>query len=272
MSLIRFITNAVLGILAAAFVLCSFKVYYTLKDYSEGDEAYDRIYEDVVIGNDDDSEEGIFDWIRRITGISDDSEKDTKDTAESSAQIRINLEKLESENSDFIGWLYCPDTVINYPVYQADDNNKYLRTLPDGSYNSCGTLFADCRCSLLLEGKNTIIYGHNMRNNKMFATLENYQEQEYYEAHPFMLFMSGQADYRLEIFSAYSTDRSSDTYTILFETDEDFISYYSMIKEASDIDSRTSVGTNDNIVTLSTCAYGYEDERYVVHCKAVEIK
>lgn len=83
-----------------------------------------------------------------------------------------------------LAWLYCPDTVINYPVVQSDDNEYYLRRLMDGSSNTAGTLFADYRCSPDFSDPHTVIYGHNMKNDTMFGILPEYGAQEFYEPHP----------------------------------------------------------------------------------------
>lgn len=50
---------------------------------------------------------------------------------------------MRESGPDIIGWLTLPDTVINYPVTQADDNEYYLHHLYDGTYNKVGCLFAD---------------------------------------------------------------------------------------------------------------------------------
>ena len=34
-----------------------------------------------------------------------------------------------SVNEDFKGWLWIPDTDINYPVVQTDNNDTYLKVL-----------------------------------------------------------------------------------------------------------------------------------------------
>lgn len=45
-----------------------------------------------------------------------------------------------------------------------------------------GCLFVDTSCRPDFSGRNTVIYGHRMKNGTMFAALGNYQEQVYYDA------------------------------------------------------------------------------------------
>ena len=71
----------------------------------------------------------------------------------------MDFEALRETGPDIIGWLNLPDTAINYPVTQADDNEYYLRHLYDGTYNKTGCLFADYENQEDFSDRNTIIYG-----------------------------------------------------------------------------------------------------------------
>lgn len=102
--------------------------------------------------------------------------------------LDIDFAALKEASPDLVGWLYCPDTVVSYPVVQGQDNSYYLSHLADGSENRNGCLFMDCGNRSGLSDENTLIYGHHMASGKMFACLVSYAEQEYYEAH-----CSGQA-------------------------------------------------------------------------------
>lgn len=55
----------------------------------------------------------------------------------------VDFEALKKNGPDIIGWITLPDSAINYPVTQTDNNEYYLRHLYDGTYNKAGCLFAD---------------------------------------------------------------------------------------------------------------------------------
>ena len=115
------------------------------------------------------------------------------------APISVDFDGLQRENPDVVGWIYCPGTVINYPVVQAADNEQYLSRMLDGSYHAAGTIFLDFRCNRSFQSCNSILYGHNMRDDSMFGTLESYEEQAYWTAHPTLYLLTPEADYEVQL-------------------------------------------------------------------------
>lgn len=177
--------------------------------------------------------------------------------------ISVDFEILRETNADIIGWLYCEDTPINYPIVQGADNDYYLHRLPDGTYNSSGTIFMDCRSSADFSDLNTIVYGHNMMNDSMFGTLPNYKEQSYYEEHPFLWLLTPDADYKLELIAGYVTGDNDDIYSGV-QTAEELLALVEYAADRSTFSSDLALAGDDRVVTLSTCSYEYENARYVL--------
>ncbi len=183
------------------------------------------------------------------------------------AEPRVDTAALAEAYPDFTGWLYSPDTPIDYPVVQASDNDYYLHRLIDGSYNYNGCLFTDYRCDKGFADDNTIIYGHNMFSGIMFGTLQKYKDADYYAAHPVMYFETEYGTYDFEVFAAYTTTYDSAAYTIDFASDDDYLSFLRSAKAQSSFDANIELTAEDHIVTLSTCAYEFENARFVVLCR-----
>lgn len=177
---------------------------------------------------------------------------------------QVDHAKLREMNGDYLVWLYAPGTQIDYPVVQDEGNDYYLNHLFNGDRNAAGTLFADFRNQPQLLDPNTIIYGHHMRNDSMFGSLTDYEDQEYYEANPLMLVFYEDEIALLEIFACYTTDSSDHCYRLAISGEENMNYFVRKAKEKSDINSTVEVSYIDRIVTLSTCAYDYENARYVV--------
>ena len=68
---------------------------------------------------------------------------------------------LYAKNSDFIGWIKVPNTSINYPVLQCDNNDYYLDYNFEKKRDARGAIFTDYRNNPVNLDSNTIIYGHN---------------------------------------------------------------------------------------------------------------
>ena len=177
---------------------------------------------------------------------------------------QIDHEKLREMNGDYLLWLYAPGTQIDYPVVQDEGNDYYLSHLFNGDRNAAGTLFADYRNQPQLLDPNTILYGHHMRNDSMFGTLTDYEDQEYYEANPYMLATSENEIALLEIFAGYTTDSGDHCYQLAISGEENMNYFVRKAEEKSDFNTSVEVTHEDRVVTLSTCAYDFENARYVV--------
>lgn len=249
----------VLAVCVGLFVYSGLNLIKINKEYKEARDYYDELSETYV-------------------SVAQEPEKDTTSDAvevdESAADkevcpITVDFNNLLATNKDVCAWIYSPDTVINYVVVQGEDNNNYLHHKLDGTYNASGTLFIDCECSPNFSGANTIIYGHNMKDGSMFASLHNYVDQSYYDAHPIMYISTPAGDYKLEIFSSFTCDFDADTYTLSFASEAEYSAFLNKMVSQSNVKTNVSVDSSERIVTLSTCTYEYDNARYVVMGKLV---
>lgn len=177
--------------------------------------------------------------------------------------IMVDFPLLQEENPDIIGWLYCEDTPINYPIVQAEDNDYYLYRLPDGTSNISGSIFADFRNLPDFSDPNTIIYGHNMKNGTMFSTLRNYRQQSYYDAHPTLWILTPERAFRVDLLAGYITPSDADIYNV-FSSAEEMQPVLAQVIEDSTFRPAEVPEDIQNIVTLSTCTYEFNAARYIV--------
>lgn len=185
----------------------------------------------------------------------------------------VDWKALKKVNPDVQGWLYQKGTVINYPVVQGTDNDTYLHTRFDKQWSGGGTLFVDCRMEKDFKGFNSIIYGHHMKDGSMFRSIRGYTKEDgYYDKHKTLELATPHGNYHLVVFSAYITKATDeDTYKMTYDEAEKQ-AYIDRAWERSELPiTRDSVDVtkNDRLVTLSTCAYDYEEARYIVMCKMV---
>lgn len=176
----------------------------------------------------------------------------------------VNFEALATINPDCNAWLLCEGTALSYPVVQGEDNEFYLNHLFDGNKNSAGCLFLDAANQPDFSDRNNVIYGHAMKNRTMFASLANYENQEYYEEHPVMRLLTPDASYQMQIFAAGVVSLDARVWETGFETQEAFGLWLNAVSEQSQIKTTVTPDVSDRVITLSTCTYGNGDARFVV--------
>lgn len=177
---------------------------------------------------------------------------------------QVDFAALSQINPDIVGWLYIEGTQINYPVVQGENNDYYLNHQFDRSYNSAGCLFLDAANSPLLLDRNTIIYGHHMKNKSMFHSLTKYKQQAFFDAHPAAWLVTPAGSYQIQFFSGYVSDTAGAAWNI-DSSDADYEAWLAAAKKKSCFISPTLPTTQDRVVTLSTCSYEFQNARFVVH-------
>ena len=185
------------------------------------------------------------------------------------AEDKIDFDALREINPDIIGWLYYKDTVIDYPVVQGENNEVYLSMLFDRTWGGCGTLFADSITEAPFRQFNTIVYGHHMKDGTMFACLKELRDPEYCAKNPKLELSTPEGKFDLEIWAFLNEPSDSNIYLTNIKTEEDKQKYLDLAKSLADYTTDVQVSTEDRLVMLSTCAYEFENARYIIACKMV---
>ena len=176
----------------------------------------------------------------------------------------VDFEGLWEICPDVVAWLAIDDTVVSYPVVQADDNAYYLRRLIDGTSNKAGSLFMDYENSYDFTDKNTVIYGHNLKAGTMFHTITKYKKQSFFDEHPTARIMTPYGNYTLEFFAGYVASLDDEAWKLEFDSDEEFEDWLEDAEDNSPFQSDVIPTADDRVVTLSTCSYEFNDARYVL--------
>lgn len=235
------VSNIILVIAIVVFAVSAYKLYGIFSEYNKGDKEYQKI-QDLVINT--------------------DKKDDTKEET-----FSVDFEKLLEMNSDVVGWIrFDEPSEINYPVVQGRDNEEYLKRTFEANTNKLGTLFVDVNNPGDFSGRNTFIYGHNMKNGSMFSQLLKYKDDSFYKEHPYFYIYTPDGKVRTyEIFSAGVVKDTSDSYIMDYADDAAFQTYIDYIKQQSAYPTSAEVTTASKIVSLSTCTNVRDDERFLVH-------
>lgn len=236
-------------LLSGILVFASYMAIKEVQEYKEAEQLYEDLQDEFV-----------------ETKPTEETEPD--ETVESNepteqAPIAVDFTSLLEQNGDIVGWIYCPDTPINYPVVQAEDNERYLRRDLNGKYLVSGTVFVDYRNGAVGEDANYIVHGHNMKDGTMFSSLAKYKEQSYYDEHPVLYYLTPSGDYKIELYAGIVVKRDALIY-IPNSDEAKFTEFLRSAKDKSTFQSDVEIAENDTLVTLSTCSYEYNNARYVV--------
>ena len=104
----------------------------------------------------------------------------------------------------------------------------------------------------------------------MFGDLDLYKSAGYYAEHPMMRLFTPDGDYDVAIFAAYSVDGATFAYPTVFTGRAGFDEFLHRARSRSCFTTDVEVGYGDRILMLSTCAYSYENERFLVVGKILE--
>jgi sortase B len=178
------------------------------------------------------------------------------------AFLNPNWEALKAKNPDIIAWIYIPQCDISFPVVQGSDNAYYLNVTALGQYNPRGAIFADYQASSDFSDDNTVIYGHSVEGGGMFTSLDEYENADFFAAHPYYYLLTPEQNYKVNIYTFAKTQEQSVYYTTGFG------SYSEEVLEQMKSEALYSTDTvvAGPLVSLSTCDldYGFDSIQRLV--------
>ena len=177
----------------------------------------------------------------------------------------IDFEKLIEQNEDTVGWIQIDDTNIDYPIVKAEDNEYYLQKDFNKKTSSCGWIFMDYKNNGEFIDKNTVLYGHNLKSDYMFADLQKIYNNEIDSSTVIKVYTPKEM-LKYRIYSCYMID-SEDTYATKSNivTEDDTENYIKEILKRSEHQYNVVPDKSGKLLTLSTCDRTGQS-RILVHC------
>lgn len=177
----------------------------------------------------------------------------------------LNLTALQAQYPNVKAWLTIPGTVVDYPILQSSqtDPEYYLRRNYRGEYRTAGSLFLQSDCSL--DGRNMIVYGHNMTDGSMFACLPRYLQERYFKAHPAIRLQTSDGIRQYAVAAALETDISRIPFNrSTFTDDADFLAFAQSLLDAAAMKTGVPISADSQLLILVTCSYAWPEARFVV--------
>lgn len=207
-------------------------------------------------------------------------EEDTEEEEDILAKLGITIpqknldwDALHEENEDIYAWIYVPDATVDYPVLQhPSDNSFYLNHTIDGAEGIQGCIYTEDYNKKDFTDSHTVIYGHNLKDQTMFSSLHNFEDEKLVEENHFIFIYTEEDVYVYEIFAAYEFPAIHllDNY----ELDNEYV-YEQYIRDVLNMDTTNArvanirhdieVTKEDRILTLSTCTSDHDSSlRFLV--------
>lgn len=181
----------------------------------------------------------------------------------------IDFDKLAEINTDIYAWIRVPDTNIDYPIAQrAGDDTYYLNHDMYQEPRFAGCIYTEDCNSRDFTDPNTVIYGHNMKNQSMFQNLHLFADQAFFEEHPDVYIYTPEGVLVYQVFAAYTYDDRHIMNSFDFSDPEIYQKYLNEILHIRAMDANlredVEVTVDDHIITLATCIGGQTKSRYLV--------
>ena len=184
-------------------------------------------------------------------------------------KVPVNFSELKAVNDEIYAWINIPGTNIDYPILQSrDELSYYLTHNVDKQKSVYGAIYTQMIYNNTdFNDYNTLIYGHNMKNGTMFGSLKKYRNKQFFNENRYInIYMPGRI-LKYEIFAAYVFDDRHIMMSFDFEDESDRQLYLDTVYAVRSLNSNfrddITVGTDDKIITLSTCT-SKDNERFLV--------
>lgn len=169
---------------------------------------------------------------------------------------------LHEQVPDAIAYLMIPNTEIAYPVMYAEDD-FYLTHGTDGKENRNGAIHLSSSNQPDWSDTLNLVFGHNMNTGLMFATLNQYLNQNYLEKHnlAYLITPYGTQNYQLIFAEQVGQEEQYYIYNQNAYGSKEYEAYMSEMSSRTGFD----LDANSKILLLCTCSRQQKDKRTIVY-------
>ena len=167
--------------------------------------------------------------------------------------------QLTAVNPEAIAYVYAPGTQLDEPVVQTGDNATYLdKTFEGGNQPLLGTVFMDTDNKKDFSDRLTWLFGHargsQVEDHRMFNDVNFYDNQEYFNQHPYVVIETPERKYYYEAMGLVIVPETTAFYRTSFSDDEDFTTQLKNIYESARTKNpNIKINASDKYLVLSTC-------------------
>lgn len=192
------------------------------------------------------------------------------------ADMTVDWDTLRAQNEDIVGWVYMPNTSIDYPIVQGVDDEEYLKKDFNGDTGGLvhkGTIFLSASNAGDFSNENNFIYGHNMNDETMFAHILAMTDQAAFDDARTFYILTPTQNYRCR---TYALDVVQNTETSIlqptFADNAAMLSYMTARINNSAVNAPTDVdlASVSKLFTLITCGDDYATTRAILFGGCVE--
>ncbi len=222
---------------------------------------YDNVLPEKLIDDSHDEQIKLFERIKPIKANNTHNEAKKEEDP---------LQMAEEINSGVVGWITIDSTHIDFPIAQAEDNDFYLHNGFDGKYNNeLGCPFLDCRCEGDFSGFNSIVYGHHITHQRVFADIALFKDISFLQSHPTGALTIRDGVHNIRFFAYMTVMDTAPAYHAAFVSDtekNEYIDYifsdaqYTIGFSADDLKEKDDL----HLLLLSTCTYEFADARGIL--------
>ena len=246
----RFIFTALFVLLFALGVTSVFTMVHIGREYRAAQREYSALREGIVPASNPPSSA-----FSRPPLISAEATVPPSDITESTREL-LDI------NPDYIGWIKIDETPIDYPVVQGKDNGQYIHVTFKGEQNASGTIFMDWKCEGAFAAPLAVLFGHNMKDGSMFASLHNYRDNAFLAAHPDISITTPNGEgltYR--IFSVQLTTVADKVFSLFGKNHKEIADFFI---------EYNAPASATHFLVLSTCTTGGSDNERLLAFAALE--
>lgn len=185
--------------------------------------------------------------------------------------LEVSFDELMEINPDIYAWIYIPNTNVDYPVARSTsdgDDSFYLEHNVYRQYQFSGTIYSEIKNQPDFHDRVTVLYGHNMLNGSMFASLHYFEDEDFFNENNTIFVLTKDKTLTYLVYSAYTYDDRHILNSFNFNDDAVFQEYIDFTLDPHSVYANVREGVaptiEDHILTLSTCTSGPADTRYLV--------